>query len=244
MLDFVERPFNNAYVRSGGGREAARPRSDDRTTRARIRDAAIEIVAADGTSALSARRVADRVGVSPGSVIHHFGSMEGLRAACDEHVVALIRAQKTDALGAGPGLDIVSALRHAQIGPVTGYLAAVLGEDSPAVAQLVDDLVADAVEYAQAGVASGMLRPTDDPQGRAALLVLWSLGGLVLHRHLHRLLGVDLLDPQVTTSPAMARYVGPVYEIFGHGIFSDAMAATINQAVDDLAASGEDSANE
>jgi len=104
----------------------------------------------------------------------------------------------------------------------------------------VDDLVADAVEYADAGVASGMLRPTDDPYGRAVLLVLWNLGGLVLHHHLHRLLGVDLLDPHVATSPAMARYVGPVYEIFGHGIFSDAMADTISKAVDDLAAAGED----
>ncbi|MGA7688889.1 MAG: TetR family transcriptional regulator [Jiangellales bacterium] len=225
-------------MRSGRSSGGAR---DDRTTRARIRDAAIEIVAVDGTAALTARRVADSVGVSPGSVIHHFGSMEGLRAACDEHVVALIKATKTDALGAGPGLDIVSALRDARIGPVTGYLAAVLGEDSPAVAQLVDDLVADAVEYAEAGVASGMLRPTADPHGRAALMVLWNLGGLVLHRHLHRLLGVDLLDPQALTSPGMARYVGPVYEIFGRGIFSDAMAASTDKAVSDLARSGEDS---
>jgi hypothetical protein len=71
-------------------------------------------------------------------------------------------------------------------------------------------------------------------------MVVWSLGGVVMHRHLHRLLGVDLLDPQAMTSPAMARYVGPVYEIFGHGIFTDVMAATIGKAVDDLAASGED----
>lgn len=213
---------------------------DDRTTRARIRDAAIDLVAADGLPALSARRVADAAGVSPGSVIHHFGSMDGLREACDEHVVALIREQKTDALSAGPSLDIVSALRGARVGPLTAYLAAVLGEDSAAVVRLVDDLVADAVEYTQAGVASGMLRPTDDPHGRAALMVVWNLGGLVMHRHLHRLLGVDLLDPQAMTSPAMARYVGPVYEIFGHGIFTDVMAATIDKAVDDLAASGED----
>lgn len=185
--------------------------------------------------------MADTANVSPGSVMHHFGSMEGLRAACDDHVVGVIRQHKSDALAAGPGLDIVSALRAAPIAELTAYLAAVLSDDSPAVARLVDDLVDDAVVYAEAGVASGMLRPTDDPRGRAALLVLWSLGALVLHRHLHRLLGVDLLDPDVAASPQMARYVGPVYEIFGRGIFSDAMAATIDTAVDDLAAAGEDS---
>lgn len=172
--------------------------------------------------------------------MHHFGSMEGLRSACDEHVAAIIRQQKADALGAGPGLDVVAALRSAPIGSLTGYLAAVLSDDSPAVSRLVDELVADAVDYAEAGVASGMLRPSDDPHGRAALLVLWSLGGLVLHRHMRRLLGVDLLDPDVATSPQMARYVGPVYEIFGQGLFSDAMAATTQQAVDALAAAGED----
>lgn len=172
--------------------------------------------------------------------MHHFGSMEGLRAACDEHVVDLIRQHKSEALGTGPGLDIVSALREAPLGSLTAYLAAVLGDDSPALSRLVDDLVADAIDYTEAGVASGMLRPTDDPRGRATLLVLWSLGGLVLHRHLHRLLGVDLLDPDVAGSPAMAGYLRPGYEIFGRGIFSDAMAATMSTAIDDLTAVGED----
>lgn len=212
----------------------------DRTTRARIRDAAIDLVAAEGTAALSARRVAEAVGVSPGSVIHHFGSMDGLRSACDEYVVEVIREHKSKAVASGPGLDIVAALRDAPVGSLTAYLAAVLVDDSPAVARLVDELVADAVDYAQAGVASGMLRPTDDPHGRATVLVLWSLGGLVLHRHLQRLLGIDLLSQDAVTSPSMARYVSPVYEIFGHGIFSDAMAAATQQAVDDLAAAGED----
>ena len=225
-------------VRSG--RVTGAGSTDDRTTRARIRDAAIDLVAAEGLAALTARRVAETVGVSPGSVMHHFGSMDGLRNACDEHVVATIRGQKREAMAAGPGLDVVSALRSAQIGSLTAYLAAVLGENSPAVARLVDELVADAVEYTQAGVTSGMLRPTDNPHGRAALLVLWSLGGLVLHRHLHRLLGVDLLDPDATASPQMARYAGPVYEIFGHGIFSEAMAESSQKAVAELAATGED----
>ena len=54
---------------------------DDRTVRARVRDAAIDLIAAGGVEALTARAVAERAGVSPGSVIHNFGSMEGLRRA-------------------------------------------------------------------------------------------------------------------------------------------------------------------
>jgi AcrR family transcriptional regulator len=214
--------------------------SDDRTTRARIRDAAIDLVAADGPAALSARRVADAVGVSPGSVIHHFGSMDGLRSACDEYVASLILDRKSAAMDAGPSMDILQAFREADVGTLGGYLAAVLTEDSPAVARLVDALVDDAVAYIEQGVASGMLQPSDDTRGRAVILVLWSLGGLVLHRHMHRLLGVDLTDPDVGTSPSMARYVGPVYDLVGRGIFTEDLAQSISKAVDDLAATGED----
>lgn len=203
----------------------------DRTTRARIRDAAIELVARHGTSELSARRVAEAAGVSPGSVIHHYGSMDGLRAACDEYVAEIIREQKTHATSEGPGLDVLAALRGARFGTLTAYLAAVLSEDSPAVSRLVDDLVSDAVEYIEQGVASGMLRPSSDPHGRAVILVLWSLGGLVLNRHLIRLLGVDLTDPDIATSPDIARYVAPVYDILGRGVFTDAMAASADTAV-------------
>ena len=37
---------------------------DDRTTKARLRDAAVELVAEGGTKALSARAVADRAGLA------------------------------------------------------------------------------------------------------------------------------------------------------------------------------------
>lgn len=218
----------------------AQPGGDDRTTRARIRDAAIDLVAADGPAALSARRVADAVGVSPGSVIHHFGSMDGLRSACDEYVASTILDSKSSAMDAGPSMDVLGALRDADVGTLGGYLAAVLTENSPAVSRLVDALVEDAVAYIEQGMASGMLQPTDDIHGRAVILVLWSLGGLVLHRHMYRLLGVDLTDPDVGTSPSMARYVGPVYDLVGRGIFTEALAQTISKAVDDLAATGED----
>ena len=70
---------------------------DDRTARARIRDEAIRVFSEHGFEATTVRRVADAAGVSPGLVIHHFGSMAGLRAACDAHVVATIEAQKEEA---------------------------------------------------------------------------------------------------------------------------------------------------
>ena len=60
---------------------------EDLTTRARIRDAAVDLFARDGFAHVTVRRIATEAGVSPALVIHHFGSKEGLRAACDAHVL-------------------------------------------------------------------------------------------------------------------------------------------------------------
>jgi AcrR family transcriptional regulator len=74
---------------------------EDRTARARIRDAAVHTFGTAGFDA-PVRAVAAAAGVSPALVIHHFGSKDGLRAACDEHVLRVIREAETDAF-AGPG---------------------------------------------------------------------------------------------------------------------------------------------
>jgi AcrR family transcriptional regulator len=207
---------------------------DDRTAKARIRDAAIECFAKHGIGDTTARKVAEIAGVSAGLVMHHFGSMDGLRAACDDYITAVIREQKSDALAAGPNIDVLAALRESDTGYLGQYLAKILVDDSPAVARLVDDLVADAEQYMEQGVVSGTIRPTDNPHGRAALLAIWQLGAVVLHKHMYRLLGVDLTDPAVTTKPSLVNYVGPVYEVLGGGFFTDEFTERIQSVLEAL----------
>jgi AcrR family transcriptional regulator len=208
----------------------AGPPEDDRTARARIRDAAIARIAEEGPGA-SVRAIAAGAGVSPALVLHHFGSKEALWVSCDAHFPATIRERKHAAMAAGPGLDPLAALREQAGGPpLLRYLARVLIEPSPRVDALVDELVADAEQYMAEGVRSGLLKPSADPSGRAALLTLWSLGALVLHEHLHRLLGVDLvagtLDPD-----AAAGYFGPALELFAGGLLTPEAAAQLRAAV-------------
>lgn len=212
---------------------------DDRTTRARIRDAAIESFAEYGVAATTARKVAEAAGVSPGLVIHHFGSMDGLRSACDEYVAAVIRRYKQEAMSAGPNLDVLAALRNPDVGPLMGYLASVLADNSAAVADLVDDLVSDAEAYIQEGVESGMLLPSADPRGRAVVLTMWNLGTLVLHEHLERLLGVDLTDPGILDQSSFAAYAGPIYETYGGGFFTEAFTEQTRDALAAMAAAQE-----
>ena len=217
-----------------GTAEDASP--DDRTTRARIRDAAIACFAEYGVTGTTARKVATTAGVSPGLVIHHFGTMDGLRSACDEHVALTIRDYKQAAIDEGPNLDVLAALRGATEAPLMGYLAAVLGDDSSIVNRLVDDLVSDAEGYIEHGVDTGMVRPSPNPGGRAAVLTLWSLGALVMHRHLKRILGVDLTDPAIGADPGMAAYAIPVYEILGRGVLTEAIATHLQSAFADASA--------
>jgi AcrR family transcriptional regulator len=187
----------------------------DLTARARIRDVAIARFAADGVARTTVRAIAADAGVSPALVIHHYGSKDALRVACDQHVAALVREGKSAAMTAGTQLDPLAALRQAGEGPpVLRYLATTLVDGSPHVAELVDELVADAEGYMEEGVASGMLRPSDDPRGRATVLTMWSLGALVLHEHVGRLLGIDLTDDPSQAMP----YVLPAAEILGRGV--------------------------
>lgn len=179
------------------------------------------MVAERGADALSARAVATAAGVSAGLVIHHFGSMEALRTACDEQVVSVIRTRKLAAFTGTGTADVMAALREEGMGHYAAYLAAVLADDSPAVSSLVDEMVTDALAYLERGVASGMLRPSADPRGRAVVLTLWNLGALMMNTHLRRLLGVDLTAPDLGR---LASYLGPVQELYGHGLFTPAFA--------------------
>jgi AcrR family transcriptional regulator len=208
---------------------------DDRTAKARIRDAAISCVARYGTAGATVRKIASIADVSPGLIIHHFGSMEELRSACDEHVASVIRAAKLSFAEEGLDFDLLAALRNADTGVLAGYLAAVLAEDSPAVSKLVDDLVTDAEGYIEHYVRAGWIAPSPTPKARAAILMIWNLGALVLHRHMQRLVGVDVTDPEFGSKPEdVSTYWAPAFEILG-GVFTENFTQEMQTMIKSLA---------
>lgn len=203
---------------------------DDRTARARIRDAALERFAADGVARTTIRSVAADADVSPALVIHHFGSKGRLRQACDEHVVAVIGERKREAAAAGPGVDPIAALREAEEGPsILRYLARTLVDGSPHVGALVDDMVEDAVAYMAEGERTGLLKPSDQPRERAVVLVIWQLGALVLHDHVARLLGADL----TAGTEGMVRWAVPAAEVLSRGVMADELYDRVREAFAD-----------
>ena len=209
-------------------------RDEDRTARARIRDAAIACFAARGVDGTSLKTIAEEAEVSQGLILHHFGTKQGLRTACDEYTVATIQASKTSAMGQGPQMDPLAAMRAESDGPpVLEYLARTLADGSPEVAALVDGIVEAGHAALDEGVKSGMLKPIDQPREVAIVLTLWSLGLLTLHRHAERLLGVDITGPVEDR----ARYVRVAMEALGRGLFTD---EAYQHAYDALSAQGEE----
>lgn len=193
---------------------------EDTTSRSRIRDAAIALFGAHGVDGVSVRRIAEAADASPALVIHHFGSKEGLRRACDEHIVARVVGSKRDAIDAADG-DLVSAMQawladsdaHR---PHFDYLARMILDGSPAGDALFDALVDRTAAMLDAGRSAGSIAPSSDPRVTAALLAAYGLMPLLLERHLGRSLGEPGLTPA-----AIRRMTIPTLEIYTHGLYPD-----------------------
>lgn len=140
-----------------------RTRPDALSTKARILSAALVRFADDGVDKATVRGIASDADVSAGLVVHHFGSRDGLRAACDAHVRTMIREGKEKALAEGAQVDALQALRMAgERLPIMRYLASALAAGGPMAASLFDDIVADAEVYVQRSIDIGLMKPTDD----------------------------------------------------------------------------------
>lgn len=187
----------------------------------RILDAAVLLFGERGFRGTTLKDIATEAGVSQALIVHHYGSKERLRAACDDHVAQLIRARKAEVMGDQPQIDPFIALRQLSEGrALLRYLTRALTEGGPHAVQLVDEMIADAEEYMTQGEQAGVIKPSAVPRDRAVVLVLWSLGALVLHEHVERLLGVDFLA-EGDAPAGLERYLLPALELYTQGLVVD-----------------------
>ncbi|MDO8106468.1 TetR family transcriptional regulator [Isoptericola sp. b441] len=195
------------------------PISDDVTARARIRDAAIRRFAADGFRA-GVRAIAADAGVSPALVLHHFGSKDGLRRACDEHVLAVVAQVKTEALAtAGPDQLLAQMAAVEELAPLVAYQLRSMLAGGDLARALLEDFMTSARRWVAAGVEAGTLRPSRDEEARVRYLTLSGFGGIV---------GWMAIDPPQDfgdLGPWLRRYMAavglPAVELFTDGLFAD-----------------------
>ncbi|PCC75446.1 transcriptional regulator, TetR family [Nannocystis exedens] len=174
---------------------SAGPPLDDRTTRARIRDAALELFAERGVHGTSIRDIAGRAEVSAGLVQHHFGSKDGIREACDAHVIDTVLRQAEQAGdGAAASAELLASM-YAASERVVRYLARALVDDSPGVGALFDRGAELTAQWLTRSWPERYPAGAEVTRQRAATMTAMHLGTLVLHAHLARWMGLDPLAP-------------------------------------------------
>ena len=191
---------------------------EDLTTRARIRDAAV-LCFGQGGFGTSLRTIAADAGVSAGLVIHHFGTKEKLREACDAHILGEIKRAKHENLATAAGGRFLEYFATTeQYAPIFGYVVRSLQHGGPLAKAFLEHMVDDAVEYMAEGVAAGVLVPSRDERARARYLVLSTLGA--------GLLSVTLDPPEDPAALAamMRRHFDaislPALEVYTEGVLT------------------------
>jgi AcrR family transcriptional regulator len=193
----------------------------DLTAKARIRDTAMEQFAADGVAATSLRAVAKAAEVSPGLVVHHFGSKAGLVRAVDEAVVERIQLALSEVPVERSGAElirgraeVVAALLRNQPA-LCDYLARALSEGTEASAELFH-LLSGHARRDEKLEAAGAIRADADPFWRAMHQLVLVVGPLMLRPLIERELGASLLaDDQ------FERWMDATADLLQHGLYTD-----------------------
>ncbi|MGN2639630.1 TetR family transcriptional regulator [Nocardia takedensis] len=198
----------------------AAPDPADLSTAARIRDAAIDVFGEHGFR-IGVRAIAAAAGVSPGLVNHHFGSKDGLRAACDERVLEIIRIEKSKAISTPGPAGMLDALAEIEVyAPVVAYVLRSFQAGGTLAAALLEHMIDDAENYMQDAVAAGTLKPSRDPAARARYIVLCHVGAMNLFIQL-RAPGAGKLDHRAVIRELAEVTTFPALELYTQGMLTD-----------------------
>ena len=190
---------------------------DDRTAIARIRDAAIELYGQQGFT-VGLRAIADAAGVSAALVIHHFGSKEGLRKACDEYVAEFVREAKTESMqSSDPATWLTQMSEIEDYAPIMAYLVRSMQSGSELAKTFWRRMVDNAEGYLAEGVRSGVLKPSHDPKARARFLAMSGGGSFLLYLQMHD----DPTDLRRVLHDYGEDMVLPALEIYSQGLMTD-----------------------
>ena len=199
---------------------SARKPVDDLTARARIRDSAIVYFGRHGFQSATVRAIAADAGVSPALVIHHFGSKDGLREACDSYTgdcIDDLTQHASTHLEAGDLMELLA--RTPQLSPLVPYLIQTVTEGGAFANRMWNLLVQDTETYLRAAVDAGKVRPTADERARAEVLSTFKMGMYLLSRY--------LVPPPAGGEPGdidiaaiSQKFTVPALELFTHGMFT------------------------
>lgn len=192
-------------------------RSTDLTAASRIRDAAIELFGSRGFD-VGVRAIAEAAGVSPGLVIHHFGSKDGLRKACDDYIAEEIRSDKSQAIQSTDAASWLAQVAEIEsYAPMMAYLVRSMQTGGELARHLWHTMIANVESYLDDGVEAGTIRPSRDPAGRAKYLAMASGGAFLLYLQLHD----NPTDLRAVLRDYSNDMMLPALEVFTEGLLTD-----------------------
>lgn len=194
------------------------PRESDLTARARIRDAAIACFAEEGFGA-SFRTIAQRAGVSPGLITHHFGSKDRLRAECDAEVLRRYADVKRDAVDRPTDHLISSLVAPGFAASLLVYMLRAIHAGGQPARDFLERIVDDARGVMAHSVQAGLVKPSRDEEARLRYLTYQTLGALLVQ---------FLTSPGATPEEFVASIqagqqdqILPTLELFTEGFLAD-----------------------
>jgi TetR/AcrR family transcriptional regulator, regulator of cefoperazone and chloramphenicol sensitivity len=193
--------------------------AEDLKAAAVIREAAMRLFAERGAAAVTVRQIAAAAGVSPGLVMHHFGSKSGLMQAVDRRAVAFFEEMISElagigAEGASTSLAELFASRLEREPAITAYLRRLLADGGEPADEVFGKLFDTTLEGMSALVAAGVARPAGDERIRAAFLLANDLALVLLRRQIARATGLDPLSRD-----GLARWTAEVVDVYMGGVF-------------------------
>jgi AcrR family transcriptional regulator len=191
--------------------------ADDLTAAARIRDAAIEQFGEHGFG-VGLRLIAEAAGVSASLVIHHFGSKDGLRKACDDYVAEEIRSSKSEALRSNDPATWFAAMAEIEsYAGMMAYLVRSMQSGGELAKMLWRRMIDNADEYMDEGVRAGTIKPSRDPHARALYLALAGGGAFLLYLQMHE----TPTDLRAVLRDYSRDMVLPALELYTEGLMAD-----------------------
>jgi TetR/AcrR family transcriptional regulator, regulator of cefoperazone and chloramphenicol sensitivity len=190
---------------------------DDLTAAARIRDAAIEQFGRHGFGT-SVRAIATAAGVSPGLVIHHFGSKDKLRQACDDFIAESILEAKTESIqSTDPASWFAQMAEIEAFAPAMAYLVRSMQVGGELSNKLWRRMLDNVEQYIEEGVRAGTVKPSRNPKARARFLAMAGGGAFLMYVQLHD----NPTDVKAVLHDYAQDMVLPALEVYTQGLLTD-----------------------
>lgn len=186
------------------------------STPERILRAALAVFGEHGYAAGSVRAIAQLASVSPALVLHHYGSKDGLREACDERVLGYTDTKGRMLLSGSLPSAAGFRDRHPEIDDALAYVVRAVTDGGPTSKDWYARWQSASADLLREMQESGRVRADIDVEQAAALLASFGFGVLGTQR----LLAAHLGGGDLMADPAATAYQRLSMAVFTDGLFT------------------------